>query len=364
MLNVEDITDYLVDTKENVRKRVSPVLHNLGDYMFGLPDVILIGEIHTSDEHKVEQADLIRNYRPEFVLHEGFNTTTPEDNEPLITNYSMSTILDFSRVTGIALSDLGIHPEIMSNFERYCNKKLEERIEDNEYFLLTDLTRDIDRINNDKITDPHEIMKVLQLHNDRHEEQKQELYHEYRARPKTFIDFLRTPLYKDSNVREFFSECFGNEYDHGSEVMSNKMCSAINNLLLDFKEELSEHKVFHAIADVQGKLVGCDIDKKIPKLNLNDQSTESTLLNHRKNVIVYVNRVNGIREETMGKRIVKYAHLRESRRPIIAIDGRIHANSTGVLSVVEDAGLRYRVIKQGGKKDPGKAELYADSLGR
>lgn len=93
-------------------------------------------------------------------------------------------------------------------------------------------------------------------------------------------------------------------------------------------------RVYHAATQVGADIVGCDINR----------GDEESLVG-----LDALIRVNPHRERGMGEQISQYANKRKTDRPILAIIGGIHSRKRSeIYPVLDEAGVRYRIVKQRG----------------
>lgn len=295
------------------------------DSIHGTPDIIILGENHKSEYASLEQAALVRFYRPEFFLDEGFNNSEAEDNEWLLKNYEFVTLSQISQRSGITLESMGITQE---SFDRIKKREKE---------LLNEITDFYINRGNDEKSAKEKACS----------EMKQEgLF------PKNYKSLLKTPVYElHAEVISVIQDLIvgkTNSLNEGSELY--RRLYALEEYLSYFRIEgfnadlrRRTDRVLHAIADVKGKLAGCDIDKEIPKIGRGPEATVKLF----DDLTDYTTAKREERENEMGQKAVKYASRRMTKRPIIMKIGRMHAReSSSIYSHLNAAGLKYRTIIQ------------------
>tara|TARA_Y100000310_G_scaffold324225_1_gene385845 strand:+ start:209 stop:1255 length:1047 start_codon:yes stop_codon:yes gene_type:complete len=340
------------ESLHTARHTLTDIVHNT---LFGKPDVTIMGEFHTDEGHTIDQARRILRHRPEYTLLEGLNDLNPEDTQNLISRYEMATLQDLSLAMGIDPRQMGIGEEILGKIAETFNQ---------------DLNTAIDFCKEWGMDDKEAKKQALEYVKDGGEV------------PSNYRQVLETPFYQfNPAVFEALGDSISIkslEYARQGERSLSQRVGNITKFLLPFKYTRSEDdRVYRAIAQVGGKLAGCDIKKEIPEADIPELETDKDIpeaaaedvagrmVEYLDSLGDYVTENNQAREQEMGKRISKFVGQRETSRPIIAIVGKGHTErDSEIYSVLDEAGVKYRVIRQKSfGRDGLKDALYSFKLG-
>ena len=317
------MTSRIKEILHSTRHTLTDIINNT---LHGSPDVIIMGEIHTDEGHGTDQAYMIKKHRPEYVMSEGFGGLNPEDTKKSIDRYKTVTLSDVSRVSGIDIEQMGIGKGTL----QAIREKVTQNIEDTLNFYRTELS----------------------------DKEAKKLGKENAKRdgivPRNYKQLVNTPFYEFlpevlDIVRVQVSDKMDAETYQDNFALFRKLGS-IREYLLTFEIESEGNKwenirgknrVYHAIAQSGTKLAGCDIQKELPELNMENPFEYIVALSD------YIAEKNPIREQEMGQRIAQFVRQRQTISPVVAIVGRNHIREdSGIYSVLEKAGINYRVIKQ------------------
>ena len=302
------------------------------DKIYGLPDAIIVGEVHTEPKHSYTEAKLIKKYKPEYVLMEGFNDLPPEKTQGLVNLFKGSTLEKIAGQYNIDLTNAGISEDDLD--VAYFQEKFDDGTKS--YILKNYIT------------------------------------------PKKYKDLLETPLYKlhpavldnilnkiEDKMKEYNIKGI-DAYDTDLNNIYKSIFGFEKLKYLAGFEELRDYTgvVLDAIAEVDAKLAGCDINKKLPKLNLEGDLSETEfferIMNYREEIHRYCEENNPIREQTMGNKIIEYVDKKEGDSPIITIIGIEHAKKDSEIhKVLNSENIDYRIITPITiNKDPIEEYLY------
>ena len=317
------MTSRIKEILHSTRHTLTDIINNT---LHGRPDVIIIGETHTDEGHGTDQARMIKRHRPEYVLSEGFGNLNPEDTKKFIDRYKTVTLSDLSGVSGIDLEQMGIGKGTL----QAIRGKVTQYVEDTLNIYRTELS--------DK-----EAKKLAK------EDAKRE-----GIVPRNYKQLVNTPFYEFlpevlNIVRDQVSDKRDAETYQDNFALFRKL-GTIREYLLTFEIKSQNNKwenirgserVYHAIAQSGIELAGCDIQKELPELNMENLSEYIVAL------IDYIAEKNPIREQEMGQRIAQFVRQRQTISPVVAIVGRNHTKEdSGIYSVLEKAGINYRIIRQ------------------
>jgi hypothetical protein len=245
-------------------------------------DVIVIGETHTDESHIDKECKLIKKYLPEYVLYEGHDNTTPEENDNLLELFKRDTLAELAEDVHLNLTDINLGKKTFKRTKR------------------------------DPILD--------QFLSGKRPRSYQKLIHTPLSRlaPSVLYNLKDTIINSDNpNVHAAIQYMFG--------VVSQHL-----RLKEDCFLKSDSSKLYETIAKSGAKLVGCDIDKSDTGADIDKFCEE-----HRAE-----------REQTMGSRAVEYAGKRKTNKPIIMIVGQNHIkDSSEIIPILEEAKLSYKLIK-------------------
>lgn len=258
------------------------------DIVEGMPAVILIGEKHSDAYHPRIEARIIEEYKSEFVLLEGFDSSAEAQkilaecitNSSLYRRYLKMSLKDIGKRYGIDLGALLKPYSSAANLldKPLCDLKPEERFDAEMYIL-------------EAIVEISVKACAFEIQN------------------KVETSWL-------------------------TDLKKLEMIEKDINAIWQYKDKLP---VFEAIRKVGATAVGCDVDlSKAPRLN---PMSSTDHLNELHNFAMSLER-----ESTMARSIKKYAE--KTARPVVAIVGKKHLRrNSKLLEELEKSELKYRAIK-------------------
>lgn len=291
--------------------------------IFGKPDVILFGEIHTYKKSGEKEAKLINKYKPEYVLHEAFTkeqSNTIKTYAELLKNSSLKEIADYY---GIDLKDIGIDKNILKKIKKEKKKNIESYSKN-----LTNVMSPIKA----KITAKRDVKREGKF-------------------PITYKSLISTSIYE---LNPIVIDCIMEKIDKKIGQTKNqkmikklkKMRDYINIIENEFCYGLTEKKKNIAkVIEAAGKngceIVGCDIEK-----NLENVKNLETLIRFFNDLNKYTKELNEMREKTMGETITEYVKRRKTKNPIIAIIGEGHLDKNSkIYPILDKNGITYKIKK-------------------
>lgn len=249
------------------------------------PDAILVGECHNDFEADKKQIDLIDRCNPEYVLFEGLNDFKPEDLKDIASLLKRATIKD----QGVNLDNLGIDDDFVSGFNRDYSPCEEPLFYEGVF-------------------------------------------------PRTREQWANTPFF------DYSADALGELVSAVSNSVGKKKLgfdelAKISSLLRDineagdfagiFKNNAATLRVLRHIYLKGSLAAGCDIGDKDVR---------------NKDLYKWMEETDARRERVMGESVVKYAAMRKTDNPIIAIVGSDHlARKSGIYVPLKEGRIKYKV---------------------
>ncbi|HIQ10073.1 MAG TPA: hypothetical protein EYH23_00975 [Euryarchaeota archaeon] len=337
-------------------ERLLDVRNQIRDRLFGKPDIIVVGENHYDMSHAHTIARLIRKYKPEYLLLEGFSNRTREELEDLVKRYKVRTLEELCKHYGVPLEKLGINDGIVYEINESAGIAFLKKMRHYMYVLGKRRGEAAKLARDDLRVEGHV--------------------------PKNMDELMKTPLYFLHPValevlREKIADgwCrYGGVHD-GERVL--KLLEHIRSYMRTGSEDdvikVRRYDVMlSAAADVGAKVAGCDVRKpdlaKIGKQGVSESlikefsphcrpvvrwiirkytlSTENFGENHPKYnefITELCRALRPVRDHTMCQNALEYAWSRTSGAPVMMVVGRAHV--PGIHKRLKKWSVKHRVIK-------------------